>query len=656
MKAEYYKGKEKYPHLFSEMRIGNIRLKNRIIAAPTSPSMITAEGHFTNEMIAYLEEKAMGGAAVVTYGEAIVHSATGKSHNKQLQLDSFGVRQGLRQATRAIHNAGAYANIQLSHGGKYGGLASVGGDQDGCETAYGPIDEVTPVGEVKEMPKELILEIVKSYEKAARLCKECGFDMVQIHAAHGWLFSQFLSPVQNTRTDEFGGSLENRTRFLRMALDAVRVGVGADFPIEIRLSGDDLADSGLNMKECAEVAKLIEDQVDLYNISCGNHEDPEMFCRTHPSAFYPRGVNVYLAAEIRKIVNKPVACVGSLNDPAAMESIIAQGQSDIVELGRALLADPYLPKKALMGQTQNITPCIRCYECFGETVKGESIKCTVNPTMGQQFWEKFPRKVPERKKRVLVIGGGPGGMEAAITAASRGHAVTLAEKSDRLGGSLHPAGAPYFKKDIVQLCDVLIRRIESSGVCVVLKTEVTSEYIKEFCPDALIVAIGSREFRPAIKGIDLPHVVMAVDAEMHIEKLGKRIAIMGGGLVGCEAAVSFHSAGKECTIAEMKQNMAEDVSPFYRGGLMPEVLKSANCLVDTKVKEIVLEGLLCESKGKEFVIEADTVVCALGFRAPYDLVDSLCETVDEYYIVGDCNSVGQIGNAIGEGYYVGMRI
>lgn len=298
MRARSCKGKEKYPHLFSPLRIGNIRMKNRIIAAPTSPSMITAEGHFTPEMTAYLEEKAMGGAAVVTYGEAIVHSATGKSHNKQLQLDSFGVKQGMAQTARAIHNAGAYANIQLSHGGKYGGLTSVGGDQDKCDTAYGPSHEITPVGEVQEMPREMILEIVESYKKSAKLCRDCGFDMVQVHAAHGWLFSQFLSPVFNQRKDEFGGSLENRARFLLMALDAVREGAGPDFPIEIRLSGDDLTENGLGLEDCVKVAQMADDKVDLINVSCGNHEDPDMFCRTHPSAFYPRGVNVYLAAKL----------------------------------------------------------------------------------------------------------------------------------------------------------------------------------------------------------------------------------------------------------------------------------------------------------------------------------------------------------------------
>lgn len=656
MGAKCCKGKEKYPHLFSPIRIGNIRLKNRIIAAPTSPSMITTEGHFTPEMITYLEEKAKGGVAVVTYGESIVHSSTGKSHNKQLQLDSFGVKQGMAEAARAIHNAGAYANIQLSHGGKYGGLVSVGGDQDGCEVAYGPSHEMTPAGEVQEMPRELIFEIIDSYRKGAKLCKDCGFDMVQVHAAHGWLFSQFLSPVMNQRTDEFGGSLENRARFLMMALDAVREGVGPRFPIEIRISGDDLTEIGLGMEDCVKVAQMVENKVDLYNVSCGNHEDPDMFCRTHPSAFYKRGVNVYLAAEIKKHVSKPVACVGSLNDPAQMEEIIATGQADIVEIGRALLADPYLAKKALEGNADDITPCLRCYECFGETSKSETVKCTVNPTMGQQLPEKNRTAAPERLKKVLIAGGGPAGMEAAITAANRGHDVTLVEKNDKLGGNLYPAGAPYFKEDIIKLCKVMVKRVEEAGVKVVLNTEVTPEYVECFNPDALFVAIGSNELRPPIKGMDLPHVIMAIDAELHPEKLGRKVAIMGGGLVGGEAAVSFHHEGKECAIIEMKSKVAEEVNSFYRGGLMPEIEKSATCYVNTKVKEIIPTGVLCEKDGEEFIVEADSVVCALGFRAPYDKVDALCDKVDEYYIIGDCKNVGQIYHATNEAYYAAMRL
>ena len=649
------KGKQ-YPHLFAPLRVGNIRMKNRIICAPTSPSMIDLNGHFTPEMIAYLEEKAMGGAGVVTYGEAIVHSATGKSHNKQLQLDAFGVRQGMTEAARAIHNAGAFANIQLSHGGMYGGLSSAGGDVDTCSVAYGPSEMSMPAGEVKEMPRELIYEIIESYGKAARLCKETGFDMVQVHAAHGWLFSQFLSPVWNRRTDEFGGSLENRARFFLLALDAVRDAVGPGFPIEARISGDDMTDKGLGLEECIEVARMIDDKVDLINVSCGNHEDPDMFCRTHPSAFYKRGVNVYLAAEIKKHVKTPVACVGSLNDPAQMEEIIKSGQADVVELGRASLADPYLPKKAYDGCADDITPCLRCYECFGATGQLEMVKCAVNPTMGEQLAAKLPKKTPGQKKKVLVAGGGPAGMQAAITAANRGHEVILAEKSDKLGGNLHPAGAAYFKEDIRKLIEVMEKRVSRAGVDVRLNTDVTPAYVKETEPDVLFVAIGSNEMRPPIKGLDSDKVVMAIEAELYPEKLGKKVAIMGGGLVGAEAAIGFHHEGKECTIIEMKPAIAEEVNSFYRGGLMPEVEKAATCYVDTKVKEVVPSGVLCERNGEEMLVEADTVVCALGFTSPYDKVDELADLVDEYYIIGDCKKIGKIYDAINTAYYSALLV
>lgn len=647
---------EKYPHLFSPLRIGNIKIKNRIICAPTSPSMIDLNGHFTPEMIAYLEEKAQGGAGVVTYGEAIVHSKTGKSHNKQLQLDSFGVRQGMTEAARVIHNAGSLANIQLSHGGMYGGLASVGGGVDVCRVAYGPSHMMMPAGEIQEMSIELIYEIIESYKQGAKLCKETGFDMVQIHAAHGWLFSQFLSPVWNKRKDEFGGSFENRARFFLMALDAVREGIGPHFPIEARISGDDFTDIGLNLEDCIKVAEMIDSKVDLINVSCGNHEDPAMFCRTHPSAFYPHGVNVYLATAVKKHVKTPVACVGSLNDPAQMEEIIAKGLADVVELGRASLADPYLPKKAAFGHADDITPCLRCYECFGATGELEMIKCAVNPTMGEELAAKIPPKALKCRKRVLIVGGGPAGMEAAIIGATRGHDVTLVEKSEKLGGNLNTAGAAYFKEDVIKLMDVLSRRVDRAGVKVVLNTEVTPEYVNKFQPDAIFVAIGSNELKPPIKGIDSDNVVMAIDAELHTEKLGKKIIIMGGGLVGAEASVGFHHEGKECTIVEMKPIIAEEVNSFYRGGLMSEVEKSATCYVNTKVKEIIPTGVICDKDGQEIIIEADTIVCALGFISPYDKVDALTDLVNEYYVIGDCKKIGKIYDAMNTGYYSALLV
>ena len=262
-----------------------------------------------------------------------------------------------------------------------------------------------------------------------------------------------------------------------------------------------------------------------------------------------------------------------------------------------------------------------------------------------------------KKKKVLIVGGGPGGMEAAIVAAKRGHEVTLAEKSGKLGGNLHPAGAAYFKEDIVKFCHVLEKRVERAGVQVLLNTEVTPDFVKSFDPDALIVAVGAKEWKPGfIKGIDLPNVVMAIQAELHPEQLGHRIVIMGGGLVGGEAAISFHHEGHDVTIVEMKDKIAGEVNSFYRGGLMPQIEKAAACYVNTTVKEILPEGVRVERDGKEFIINADTVVCALGFRADYDFVDSLTALVDENYVIGDCRNVGMIYHAVSQAYNAAMQL
>lgn len=656
MKSTQYQGKKLYPHLFSPVYIGNVRLKNRIIAAPTSPALITPAGHFTPEIIAYLEEKAQGGAAVVTYGEGIVHSKTGKSHNKQLQLDSFGVKEGLHYAACRINNAGAVANIQLSHGGKYGGLASVGGTYNLNNAAYGVSHEITSEGEVFELSRDQILEIVESYGKAAKLVKDCGFNMVQVHAAHGWLFSQFLSPALNRRRDEFGGSLENRARILLMSLDCIRENVGPGFPIEIRLNGCDCVEGELDLKDYIEIAKMVDDKVDLFNISVGNHENPELFCRTHPSSFFPRGVNVYYASEIKKHVKKPVACVGALIDPWQMEEIIASGQADLVEIGRGLLADPDIPKKALCGESDDITPCLRCYECFSATTQYEGIKCAVNPRIGNElFTPKVPGKA-DTVKKVLVVGGGPAGMMAAFTCAQRGHQVTLIEKRDRLGGNLAAAGAAYFKEDVRRLLKVLQRRVEKSDIRVCLNTEGTSEYIETFAPEVLFVAIGAEELKPPIPGFTEENVIMAADAELHPEKLGRRVAVMGGGLVGAELSVSCHREGCEVALIEMKPEICSDVNEFYKGALLPQVKAAAVCHTNTVVREIKPDGVKCVCGDKDVFIKADSVVCAFGFRVPTDKVNALCNACDtEAIILGDCLKVGKIYDALNSAYYAALR-
>lgn len=647
-----------YPHLFTPIKIGGQLIKNRIFSAPTGLMSYTARGHLTTENMAYYELKAKGGCGVVTLGESIVHAATGQSHDRQICLDDPHVLPSLTNTARAITRYGAVANIELSHGGKYAGLASIGGHKKERRPAYGPSHDILPSGEeVLEMPQKLIYEILDAYGAAADVAKRAGFGMVMVHAGHGWLFNQFLSPLENHRKDEFGGSLENRARFLLMALDRVRQAVGPGFPIQIRMNGDDFTEGGLHLEDYKELARMVESRVDLFNISCGSHERQELFVRTHPSAFLDHGCNVYLAAAIKQVVSKPVSCVGALGDPEQCEEIIASGQADIVELGRALLADPFLPKKAYTGQKEDITPCLRCFVCLGESVINGTNRCSVNPVIGAELEEKYYVAPPLRKKKVLVVGGGPAGMEAAITAARRGHEVLLYEKTDALGGALKFAEAVPFKQDLYRFTQCLIRRVESSGVKVTLNQRVDRALAEKVRPDVLIIAAGAQPVIPAIPGIVSDKVVSVAQAEANPDALGERVVILGGGLVGCETGIHLGMKGKQVTIVDMRDTLAADVNMFHGMALGQELNKYVTAVTGGTGRAVTDEGLIYTDRvGQEHLLPADAVLCAVGMRACTDVMEELWNVVDEQYVIGDCVKPAQVTQAISDAYYLAKSL
>ena len=647
-----------YPHLFTPIKIGGQLIKNRIFSAPTGLMSYTARGHLTTENMAYYELKAKGGCGVVTLGESIVHAATGQSHDRQICLDDPHVLPSLTNTARAITRYGAVANIELSHGGKYAGLASIGGHKKERRPAYGPSHDILPSGEeVLEMPQRLIYEILDAYGAAADVAKRAGFGMVMVHAGHGWLFNQFLSPLENRRKDEFGGSLENRARFLLMALDRVRQAVGPGFPIQIRMNGDDFTEGGLHLEDYKELARMVESRVDLFNISCGSHERQELFVRTHPSAFLDHGCNVYLAAAIKQVVSKPVSCVGALGDPEQCEEIIASGQADIVELGRALLADPFLPKKAYTGQKEDITPCLRCFVCLGESVINGTNRCSVNPVIGAELEEKYYVAPPLSKKKVLVVGGGPAGMEAAITAARRGHEVLLYEKTDALGGALKFAEAVPFKQDLYRFTQCLIRRVESSGVKVTLNQRVDRALAEKVRPDVLIIAVGAQPVIPAIPGIASDKVVSVAQAEANPDALGERVVILGGGLVGCETGIHLGMKGKQVTIVEMRDTLAADVNMFHGMALGQELNKYVTAVTGGTGTAVTDEGLIyTDREGQEHLLPADAVLCAVGMRACTDVMEELWNVVDEQYVIGDCVKPAQVTQAISDAYYLAKSL
>jgi 2,4-dienoyl-CoA reductase-like NADH-dependent reductase (Old Yellow Enzyme family)/thioredoxin reductase len=648
---------KKYPNLFKPLKLGNITLRNRIEMAPTSSYNLTPEGYLTQNEIAFFEQKAAGGAAIVTVGEGIVHSKTGQAR-LLIPLDDPGSLPSLARTARAIKRHGAIPSIELNDAGKHGGLYRSRETGVISRVRYGPVHEIAENGEeILEMPEELILEIVEAYGKAAAFVKSAGFEMVLVHSAHGWLLSQFLSPLENTRKDRFGGSLENRARFPLMVIDIVRKAVGPDFPIELRMNGSDFREGGWTLEEGIQFAKMVDGKVDLIHVSGGHHEVRELFVRTHPSLFLEQGLNVYMAAAIKKEVKTPVAVVGAITQPEFMEETIASGKADVVAMARALIADPYLPKKAAAGRTEEITPCIRCSICMGGLGVAGFGRCSVNPRAGDEYENKFAVPPPEKSKKVLIAGGGPGGMQAAITASARGHKVTLCEKSSSLGGVIKYAEHVPLKVDLHKFKKHLEYMVRASGAVVMLNTEVTPELVASQSPDVLIVAVGATPIIPDIPGINSKKVVVANDLYNPGVKIGNKVVILGGGLVGCEEAVSLAREGKDVTVVEMLDEVARDSMGVHKTGLLIELDKNVKVVTNTKGKAVTEEGLVCEGPdSKEVLYKADTIICAVGQRALTSVVEQLRDTAPEFYYIGDCVKPQKVTEAVYSGYNTAMDL
>jgi len=651
----------KYPNLFSPIKLGDLTLRNRIFQAPMGIGPLTPEGYFTLDAIAFYEARAAGGAAVVSIGEAYIHTKTSLSRPRFLDvisLDDPPVFPTLGRAARAIKRHGAIPCIELQHAGKHGGIGKSDFDP---RVRYGPSHEITKDGqEILEMPEDMILEIVDAFGQGAANLKSIGYEMVLIHGGHGWLLHQFISPLDNKRKDKYGGSLENRARVPLMVIDSVRKAVGPGFPIVYRMSGDEFREGGYKLEDGIKFAKLIDGKVDLINVSVAYHDIPpgELYVRTHPTYFLERGCNVYLAAAVKKEIKTPVACVGGITDVEQMENIVASGQSDVVALARALIADPDLPKKAAAGRTEEITPCLRCLTCMASDWIAGTMMCTVNPKVGRELESKFMAPPPARRKKVLIAGGGPGGMQAAITASERGHQVILCEKSSSLGGAIKSVENVPFLDDLVRFRKHLEYMVNASGAVVMLNTEVTPEFVAFHHPDVLIAAVGAVPIVPNIPGIRSKNVVIANDIHKPGVKVGKKVVVMGGGLVGCDEAIYLAMQGKDVTVVEMLGDYARDANMAIKIALGIELRKyNIKVITNTKGKAVQAEGLLCTGpEGKEVLYKADTVVCAVGQQALMSVVDRLRSTAPEFYFIGDCVKPQKITEAVAAGYDVAMDL
>ena len=629
--------------LFQPIDIGKLQLKNRIVflAAATEYS---DNGFVDRREVGYMAARARGGAGLLTTG-MLVPSYMGPIPLNVIYDDKF--IPGLRQLADAVHKEGTKIAAQI--GIQYFWAK----DEDA------PVEEVSPSGIAtrrnsisRALTVDEIHQIVDAYAEAGRRARDAGFDAVEIMCGIGYLIARFLSPLTNRRTDDYGGSLDNRTRFMLQIIAATKEKVGDDYPLICRMCADDFMEGGQRLEETMQVAIALERAgVHCLNVGAGWHE-----CRT-PLVYMsvPRGNFVYLAEEIKKAVSIPVVAAYRINDPLLADSIIAEGKADLVGMARAIIADPEFPDKARDGRFDDIRPCIACGYCLDSVLLAAPMACAVNPEAGRET--ELAIAPAARSKKVYVIGGGPAGMEAATVAARRGHDVTLFEKGDKLGGDLLLAAVPSYKWEMENLIKYMETQLRKCGAKVMLNTEADEATVAAGKPDVVIVATGASPSVPDIPGAYGDNVATALEVLAGTKEVGERVVVVGGGQVGCETAEHLAEQGKQVTILEMLQRMGNDIGLTTRWVIMQR-LRDAGIAMETgaRVVGITGEGVNAKRNGAVEFFPADSVVLAVGLTPREELAQSLKGKVTEVHSIGDCAEVQKIANAIEGGFRTVIEI
>jgi len=633
--------------LFEPIVVGQLELKNRLVR-PGVADNYAANERPSERMKAFYAEIARGGVALIITGGMTATDPVGRV-TRGLGIYNDELIASLRELVEIVHRGGAKLAAQLSAPAV---LVTSAGD---AIEAVGPSDVVVNrrTGlQPRPVTEDEIKQIVDTLGEAVRRARDAGFDAVEFHAGVGGLINQFISPNTNKRTDKYGGSLENRLRFFLEIIDMARRKAGGDYTLLARVSGADFVEGGHTLEDTMLVAPILERAgIQAIDVTTGWHEAPV------PSfhASVPRGNWAYLAEGVKKVVSIPVITGTRVPDPILADRILVEGKADLVYMARPLIADPELPDKAAAGRLAEIRPCIACSRCFSTILRGEPMVCTVNARAGREGEYRLdPTKQPQK---VLVIGGGPAGMEAARVAATRGHRVTLMEKKEALGGQLPVAKLPPYKEEIGYFVEYLAGQMEKLDIEVRLGEEVTATTVKEMAPDVVVVATGAAPIVPDVPGAAGSNVVTAVDVLTGNKEVGGSVIIMGGGRVGCETAEFLAQKGKSVTILEVLERIGNDFERTNRWVVMQR-LRQAQVRLETRVevKEIAETGVRVEREGEPSFIEADNIVLAVGMKADTRLADELKNEVDTLYVIGDNAQPQGIAEAVESGLRTGCML
>ncbi|MGO9572065.1 MAG: FAD-dependent oxidoreductase [Desulfomonilaceae bacterium] len=653
--------RQEFPKLMEPGKIGNLTVKNRVASAPMVTGYATRDGMVTERMLRFYAEKARGGTGLIIVEYSYIDQEASKSAYCQLGVYDDECIIGLAQLAESIQENGAKACLQIEHCGRQKFI----GTFPMVAPSRVPWEALLQMGAV--IPTELSIEeirhIVESFGDAARRTKQAGFDMVEIHGAHGYLITNFLSPHTNRRTDMYGGSLKERMRFGLEVAENVRKKVGPGYPVCIRLSGTEYIEDGVMIEDTVAFAAALENiGLDAFHISGGNHHT--MHCQVVPSN-QPLAFNAWAAEAVKKEVKAPVIASGSITSPELAESILREGKGDFVSLGRPLIADPYFPKKAEQGKPEEICQCIRCNQgCLQKGIMaGKSLMCSVNVAVGRE--DRFARLQYDgndpaaQPKKILVVGGGPGGMEAARVAALRGHKVTLFEKRDQLGGALLEASVPEFKHDLKNLVDYLSNQLKRLNVAVHLNTEITADQILHKAPDAVLVAAGSKPYMPEISGIDSEKCVYGVDVYKGKE-VGETVVIVGGGMLGSELALHLAEKGKKVILTTRQERIAYDMEMAHYIVFMGRLANSGVQVYTSKLlSQVTPEGVVMldlTRLGERTEMKADTIIVMGGFQPDQSLYEQLNGNGLQVIPIGDCIQPRGIHEAIYEGHLAARSI